>query len=74
VVRYQPPMLIVWGKNDKVFPAAGVEPYKRDIKDLDFHLLNTGHFAVEDCADEIANLMLRFLARHVSEQKTALTP
>ncbi len=59
--KYQPPMLIVWGKNDKIFPAAGAEPYKRDIKDLEFHLLDTGHFALEDSANEIAELMLKFL-------------
>ncbi len=35
-------MLIVWGKNDPIFPAAGAEPYKRDIKNIDFHLLDAG--------------------------------
>ncbi len=42
---YAPPMLIVWGKNDKIFPPAGAEPYKRDLKTLDFHILDAGHFA-----------------------------
>jgi pimeloyl-ACP methyl ester carboxylesterase len=63
--KYQPPMLIAWGKNDKIFPAAGAEPYKRDIKDLDFNLLDTGHFALEDSTPAIAELMLKFLDRHV---------
>ena len=40
-------MLIVWGKNDQIFPAAGAEPYKRDLKTLEFHLLDAGHFALE---------------------------
>jgi pimeloyl-ACP methyl ester carboxylesterase len=66
--KYQPPMLIVWGKNDKIFPAAGAEPYKRDIKDLEFHLLDTGHFALEDSVNEIADLMLKFLDKHASVQ------
>jgi pimeloyl-ACP methyl ester carboxylesterase len=57
-------MLIVWGKNDVCFPAAGAEAYKRDIKNLDFHLLDTGHFALEDSTDEIATLMLGFLDKH----------
>jgi len=57
----QPPMLIVWGKNDVCFPAAGAEAYKRDIKNLDFHLLDTGHFALEDSTPEIAERMLKFL-------------
>jgi pimeloyl-ACP methyl ester carboxylesterase len=63
----QPPMLIVWGKNDVCFPAPGAEAYKRDIKDLDFHLLDTGHFALEDSVDQIADLMLAFLGSHAHE-------
>jgi pimeloyl-ACP methyl ester carboxylesterase len=63
----QPPMLIVWGKNDVCFPAPGAEAYKRDIKDLDFHLLDTGHFALEDSENEIADLMLKFLGKHAGK-------
>ena len=63
--EYQPPMLIVWGKNDKIFPAAGAEPYKRDLKNLEFHLLDTGHFALEEDCDKIADLMRNFLRRNV---------
>ncbi len=62
---YQPPVLIVWGKNDPIFPAAGAEPYKRDLKNLEFHLLNTGHFALEEECDRIADLMRGFLRRKV---------
>ena len=61
---YQPPTLIVWGKNDVIFPAAGAEPYKRDLKNLDFHLLNTGHFALEEKGDEIARLIHRFMKKN----------
>jgi pimeloyl-ACP methyl ester carboxylesterase len=64
--RHQPPVLIVWGKNDKIFPAAGAEPYKRDLKTLEFHLLDAGHFALESDGDAIAGLMRDFLARHVA--------
>lgn len=62
---YQPPTLIVWGKNDKIFPPAGAEPYKRDLKELEFHLLDTGHFALEEDGDKIADLMRDFLRRNV---------
>jgi pimeloyl-ACP methyl ester carboxylesterase len=62
---YQPPTLIVWGKNDQIFPAAGAEPYKRDLKNLEFHLLDTGHFALEEDCDTIADLMRNFLRRNV---------
>ncbi len=66
--KHQPPMLIAWGKNDKIFPAAGAEPYKRDLKTLEFHLLDAGHFALETNGDEIAKLMRDFLDKHVSEK------
>lgn len=62
---YQPPTLIVWGKNDPIFPAAGAEPYKRDLRNLEFHLLDTGHFALEEDGDKIAELMRNFLRRKI---------
>lgn len=61
---YQPPTLIVWGKNDQIFPAAGAYPYKRDLKNLDFHLLDTGHFALEEDGDQIANYIRKFLQKN----------
>ena len=48
--QHQPPTLIVWGKNDVIFPASGAHPYKRDLKTVDFNLLEHGHFALEDHA------------------------
>lgn len=65
--KYQPPMLIVWGKNDQIFPAAGAEPYKRDLKNLEFHLIDAGHFALESNGDEIAQHIRKFLGKHVSK-------
>ncbi len=59
---YQPPMLIVWGKNDFIFPPEGAHPYKRDLKNVDLHLLNTGHFALEEEGATIAALIRNFLA------------
>ena len=63
--KYQPPTLIVWGKNDVIFPADGAFPYKRDLKNLDFHLLDTGHFALEEDGEVIADYMRQFLSAHV---------
>jgi len=60
--EFQPPTLIVWGKNDYIFPAEGAYPYKKDLKNLEFHLLDTGHFALEEEGDKIANYILRFMA------------
>jgi pimeloyl-ACP methyl ester carboxylesterase len=62
---HQPPTLVVWGKNDQIFPAAGAEPYKKDLTNLEFHLLDTGHFALEEDGDTIADLMRNFLRRNV---------
>jgi pimeloyl-ACP methyl ester carboxylesterase len=59
--KYQPPTLIVWGKNDYIFPAEGAYPYQRDLKDVEFHLLDTGHFALEEDGEEIANHIGQFL-------------
>ncbi len=61
---YQPPTLIVWGKNDYIFPAEGAYPYKKDLKNIEIHLLDTGHFALEEKGDEIANYILDFLKRN----------
>lgn len=66
--KHQPPMLIAWGKNDQIFPAAGAEPYKRDLKTLEFHLLDAGHFALESNGDEIAALMRSFLGKHLTKK------
>ena len=62
----QPPTLIVWGQNDEIFPAAGAEPYKRDLTDLEVHLIDTGHFALETNGPEIAELIRDFLNRKVA--------
>jgi pimeloyl-ACP methyl ester carboxylesterase len=59
--KYQPPTLIVWGKNDYIFPAVGAYPYQRDLKDVEFHLLDTGHFALEEDGDAITNYIRQFL-------------
>jgi pimeloyl-ACP methyl ester carboxylesterase len=64
--EHQPPVLIVWGKNDEIFPAAGAEPYKRDLETLEYHLFDAGHFALETDGEAIAGLMTEFLGRHAS--------
>lgn len=62
--KNQPPVLITWGKNDAIFPSAGAEAYKKDVKKLEIHLLNTGHFALEEDGDLIASLIDKFLAKN----------
>jgi len=64
----KPPALIVWGKNDTIFPAEGAHPYLRDLPDAEFHLLDTGHFALEDKLDEMAPLIRNFLDAKVARR------
>lgn len=59
--KYQPPTLIVWGKNDFIFPPEGAAPYKRDLPNVETHLLDTGHFALETHGEEIAGRIEEFL-------------
>ncbi|WP_232495286.1 alpha/beta fold hydrolase [Novosphingobium kaempferiae] len=63
--KYKPPTLIVWGKNDKIFPEAGAHPYLRDLPKAEMHILNSGHFALEDQLDVMAPLIHDFLDRQV---------
>ena len=62
--NYQPPMLIVWGKNDYIFPPEGAAPYKRDLPKVETHLIDTGHFALETHGEEIASRIEKFLFPH----------
>jgi pimeloyl-ACP methyl ester carboxylesterase len=64
--KHQPPTLLVWGKNDEIFPAEGAHPYKRDLKNLEFHLLDTGHFALEEDGEVIAQHIRQFLDTRVA--------
>jgi pimeloyl-ACP methyl ester carboxylesterase len=65
----QPPTLVVWGKNDPIFGPAGATAFLRDLKHVELHLLDTGHFALEEESDLIGDLMLRFLDRHVKHAR-----
>ena len=67
--KHQPPVLIVWGKNDEIFPADGAHPYSRDLKNIDFHLLDTGHFALEEDNNQIADYISGFFADRVKAQE-----
>jgi len=61
---HQPPTLIVWGKNDFIFPPEGAAPYARDLTNLETHLLDTGHFALETHGEEIASRIEGFLSKN----------
>lgn len=64
---FQPPTLIVWGKGDYIFPEEGAHPYKQDLNNLEFHILDTGHFALEEDLDLIANYIRHFVRSNSSQ-------
>jgi pimeloyl-ACP methyl ester carboxylesterase len=64
--KYQTPTLIVWGKNDHIFPDAGAYPYRRDLNNVEFHILDGGHFALESHGELIADEIGDFLDREVN--------
>ena len=57
----KPPLLAIWGKNDPFFIPAGAEAYRKDLPDAEVRFLDTGHFALETHAAEIAAAMKEFL-------------
>ena len=56
----QPKTLIVWGKNDPFFTVEGARAYLRDIPKAELHLLDTGHFALEDSSEFVAQKIVKF--------------
>jgi pimeloyl-ACP methyl ester carboxylesterase len=58
----QPKTLIVWGTNDPFFTVEGAQAYLRDIPNAELHLLDTGHFALEDSSEVIAQQIVKFFA------------
>jgi pimeloyl-ACP methyl ester carboxylesterase len=61
---HKPPFLAVWGNDDPFFLVPGAEAFKRDIPDADIRLFETGHFALETHADEIADAIREFLDKN----------
>jgi pimeloyl-ACP methyl ester carboxylesterase len=61
----KPPAIIVWGANDKIFPAEGARAYLKDLPHAEMHLIDSGHFALEDRLDEIEPLVRSFLDRRL---------
>ncbi len=59
----RPPLLVLWGKYDPSFALAGANAYQRDVPDAVVHILDAGHFALDEKVDEAATLVRAFLAR-----------
>ena len=67
--EHKPPTLVVWGRNDPSFIAAGGKAFSRDLPDAEIHLLDAGHFALDEKNDEIAGLILAFLAEQCARDR-----
>jgi pimeloyl-ACP methyl ester carboxylesterase len=61
--QHKPATLVAWGANDPSFTAPGAEAFRKDLPDAEIHLLDAGHFALDEKTDEIARLILDFMAR-----------
>lgn len=61
--KHKPPVLITWGKNDKIFPGSGALAYKKDLPNAEVHLFNGGHFLLEEYGNEIAGRIHTFLQK-----------
>lgn len=64
---HQPATLAVWGKNDPFFLPAGAEAFRRDLPDVEIHLVDAGHFILEAHLDEVARIIAPFLARTLDQ-------
>jgi len=63
---HRPPTLAIWGRNDPFFAPAGAEAFARDVPRAEVELLDTGHFALETHAGEIAARIHDFLSRSLA--------
>lgn len=61
----QPPTLVVWGENDVFFLKKGALAFGRDIKNIEFNFYKTGHFALEEFYEEIADKINKFLQKYL---------
>ncbi len=68
----RPPLLAVWGKNDPFFLPPGAEAFKRDNPNAEVHFYDTGHFALETHAAEIATAIRDFLSRKLTARASAV--
>ena len=68
--KHQPPTLIVWGINDPFFTVEGAKAFLRDVPKAELHLLDTGHFALEEENEAIAKHIARFLGAATAKTKS----
>jgi len=60
---HQPPMLVLWGRYDPSFLVEGAEAYRKDVPSADVHILDAGHFALDEQAPEVIRLTDAFMQK-----------
>jgi pimeloyl-ACP methyl ester carboxylesterase len=70
----KPPTLVVWGRYDQSFEAAEAQAYKREIPDAEVHLIDAGHFALDEKPDEVAALIGAFMSKLSKSKRPQSTP
>jgi len=61
--EHQPPMLVMWGHYDLSFTLAGAEGYRKDVRGAEVHILDAGHFALDEQAPEVIRLTEAFMQK-----------
>jgi pimeloyl-ACP methyl ester carboxylesterase len=62
--EHRPPLLLPWGRNDRFFPEEGARAYLKDVPDAELHLIDGGHFVLDEHLDAVADLIRDFMGRH----------
>ncbi|WP_340313638.1 alpha/beta fold hydrolase [Rhizorhabdus argentea] len=66
--EHRPPTLILWGRYDPSFIVPGALAYRREVPDAEIHILDAGHFALDEATDQIAGLVQDFLSRRLDRR------
>lgn len=61
--EHQPPLLVIWGKYDTSFEVAGADAYRKDVPTAEVHILDAGHFVLDEQPNEVIQLVEDFMER-----------
>ena len=70
--KTQPKLLVLWGKHDRSFDPGEPDRYRRDVSNAEVHVLDTGRFALDTKADEIAAIVCQFVSARVTEVQVSV--
>jgi len=61
--EHRPPLLVLWGRYDPSFDVVGASAYQETLPSAEVHVLDAGHFALDERPDEVIGLTRAFLDR-----------